>query len=89
MGVEHHGKGLPRALRMPEHADFAVTADRKFGTLNGLADGKILVVARKNLIAAHAVIVEADEVPDDVQEAVFLKDALKEGREVRDGGRFD
>ena len=88
VGVEHHGKGLARALRMPEYADFAVTAYGELGALDGLADGKILVVARKNLMAAHAVIVEADEVPDDVQEPFFLEDALKESREVREGLGF-
>ena len=56
--------------------------------LDGFVDGEILVVARQNLIIFAFVFAIADEVLDDIDEAVFAEHAFKEHVIIDDLGAF-
>ena len=79
MGIEHHGQGLVAALSVPEHAALAVGNGGVLCGFNGFLHCKILVIARQDFKGVGPVHIEADKIPEDVQEPLFLEDALKEG----------
>ena len=79
MGVKDHGQGLSAALGVPEHAALAVGLGGVLGGGNGLAHGEILVIPRQDFKGLFPVQVKADEVFQDVQKPLFLKDTLKKG----------
>ena len=79
VGIEHHGQRLTAALSVPEHAALTVGDSGVLGGFNGLFYREILVIARQNFKGVGPVYIEADKVPEDIQEPLFLKNALKEG----------
>ena len=88
MGIEHHRQRFSAALRVPEHAAFAVCDGCLLSGNNRLLDGKILVVCRQHLESVLSVYIEADEVFQDVQKAPLFKQALKEGVKLGIPGIF-
>ena len=68
---------------MPEHTALAVRDGRLFGGFNRLANGEILMIACENLNLLCAVIGEANKILDNIQQTVFLKNALKECVKLR------
>ena len=79
MGIKHHRQGLTAALGMPEHAALAVGDGGVLGGFDSLLYCKILVVACQDLKGIGPVHIKANKVLEDVQEPLFLEDALKEG----------
>lgn len=47
------------------------------------------MIARKNFIRIDSVVVKTDEVFDDVEQAIFLKDTFKEGGKICKGTGFN
>ena len=88
MGIEHHRKALAAALCVPKHTNLAIASDGIACALDGFVDGEILVVACQNLIIFALVLTIADEVLDDIDEAVFAKHAFKENIVVDDLSAF-
>ena len=78
MGIEHHGKRLAAALRVPKHATFAVCAcgyDRAF---NSLAHSEILMISRQNLYRLLRIAGEQNKVFQNIQQPGFLEHSLIE-----------
>ena len=63
---------------MPKHATFTISNCRVLCRFDSLSDCKILMIASQNLKLLQSLIGEADEVFDDVQQALFFKHPLKE-----------
>ena len=66
----------------PEHAALAVGDGGVLGGFDGLFHCEILVIACQDLKGVGAVHVEADKVLENIQEALLLEDAFKEGIEL-------
>ena len=79
VSIEHHRQRFSAALRVPEHAAFAIRDGCLLGGSNRLLDGEILMVGGKHFECLLAVHIEADKVFQDVEETVLLKQSLKEG----------
>ena len=67
-GEEHHRIALSRALRVPEHAEPAVSPLSVAHGLDGPVDSEKLVVLRENLLRLSRGIVEDDEVLEKIEE---------------------
>ena len=78
MGIEDHGQGFSAALRMPEHSAAPVGCYSFFRGLDGLTDGKVLVVSGEDFELFQSLVGEADEVLDDVKQALLLEHPLEE-----------
>ena len=78
MSIEHHRQRLARTLRMPEHTALTVGNSCFFGGFDSLANGKILMIACEYLIALQALIGEQDKVFQNIEQAFFREDTLKE-----------
>lgn len=78
MGIEHHRQRLARTLRMPEHTALTVGDSSFLGGFDSLANGKILMIACKYLITLQALVGKQDKVFQNVEQAVFCEDTLKE-----------
>ena len=78
MRIEHHREAFAAALCVPKHTNLAIASDGIARALDGFVDGEILVVARQDFIVFAFVLTIADEVLDDIDEAVFAEHAFKE-----------
>ena len=78
MRIKNHRQRFPAALCVPEYATFTIGYRRVFCRFDSLSDCKILVIASQNLKLFQSLIGEADEVFDDIQQALFFKHSLKE-----------
>ena len=83
MRIKHHRQRLAAALRMPENAALAVGFGGVLCGRSGLAHCKILMITGKNLDQLCAVIREANEIAQNIEQAFFLKDALEKCIELR------
>ena len=73
---------------MPEHTNLTITHYSILRAQNSFINSKILMIARKNLIGINSVIIKADKVFDDVEQAVFLENAFKESCKICKGLGF-
>ena len=76
--IKDHRQRFSAALCMPEYATFTISYCRVLCRFDSLSNCKILVIASQNLKLLQSLIGEADEVFDDVQQALFFKHSLKE-----------
>lgn len=80
-GVKGHQQALPRALRVPDHPDLAVTCrpGRLQRAGHSVAHGVELVIAGDDFDQPAAGIAEDDKILQLLQKAVFVEDAFQQG----------
>ena len=83
MGIEHHRQRFSAALRMPEHAAFAVCYGRFFCGFHSLAHGKILMITGENFVLVQSLVGKQNKVLENIKQTLFLEDAFKECVELR------
>ena len=86
--VEDHGEGFSAALCVPEDAAFSVGLGGGYGGLDSFFDGEVLVVCCEDFGVVVFGAGVADEVFEDVDEAVFLEDSFEEDVEGGVTGGF-